>query len=339
MNKLHPYSSFLYLPCVLALLLFSTLSHAAAGDIPRRPDGKPDLQGVWTNASLTRLQRDRQFDSLIIEGDQLKNATHDNPQNVRKRTDDGLDPNDGLLDGKDLARGRGYNAFWIDPGSEYGQVKGTYRTSWIVDPANGRIPFSESGRKQMAAVRRPSNFNGPEFRPLGERCLIGFGGTGGPPMLNVLYNNNYRFVQTPDYLMILVEMDHDARIIPIVVNAKAARHHPAQSAKWLGDSVAYWDGDTLVVETINVRAEQANTGPVYLSPQGKVIERFSRYSQDQILYEFTVEDPVYYSQPWRGEMSFNASDKQVYEYACHEGNYAMEGVLAGARAQEAANNN
>ena len=301
---------------------------------PRMPDGKPSLQGTWSNASITRLQRNSQHKNLIISDEELQSLTDAHPQVVRQRTDDNLNHADGLLDGSDLGRGRGYNAFWIDPGKEYGLVKGSRRSSWIIDPPNGRIPlkadrprpdFSEGEERSIAA--------GPEARSLGERCIIGFGGTGGPPMLNTLYNNTYQIVQTPSYVMILVEMVHDARIIPI----KGSSESDASVPRWLGNSIGWWEGDTLVVETTNWHPAQAARGPIYVSPTGKVTERFSRYSDQQVFYSFTVEDPNYYTQPWTGELSFNAIDGEVYEYSCHEGNIGLVGILQGAREQEKEN--
>lgn len=313
-----------------ALMTFSSLLAADDYEPPRTPSGKPDFQGLWTNASITTLQRDSRYDYLVIPPEQLAEVTAAHPQNVRQATDDNLQAGE-LLDGSDLAMGRGYNAFWIDPGSSFGLVKGEYRTSWVIDPPNGRIPYSEQGQQLRREFRATFSSNdGPEGRSLGERCLIGFGGTGGPPMLNVLYNNHYQIVQTDDYFMILVEMNQDARIIPI-----NGEHRPPELHQWLGDSIGWWDGDTLVVETVNLHPQQAGGGQVPLSDQGKVTERFTRYSESQILYEFEVNDPVYYDQVWRGEMSFNASDDRMYEYACHEGNYGLPGILMGARREEA----
>ena len=323
---------------LMALLSAAMLSGAASQvfaqsdgyEPPRTPDGRPDFQGIWTNASITDLQRNPRYDALVIAPEDLASVTAAHPQNVRLATDDNLQQGE-LLDGSDLGMGRGYNAFWIDPGTTFGLVKGEYRTSWVVEPENGRIPYSEQGQALRQQHRAKFSGNdGPEGRALGERCLIGFGGTGGPPMLNVLYNNHYQIVQTEDYLMIMVEMNQDARIIPI--NGK---HRPAELQQWLGDSIGWWEGDTLVVETMNLHPQQAGGGQVPLSDQGKVIERFTRYSDDQILYEFEVNDPVYYSSVWRGEMSFNSSDSRIYEYACHEGNYGLPGILAGERRAEA----
>jgi hypothetical protein len=313
-----------------SILVLACASHAATPNYapPRTSDGKPDLQGVWTNASLTTLERAKQYTSLTLSNAEVTQAADAHPQTIRQRTDDGLDPSQGKLDGTDLKGGRGYNAFWTDPGIHFGIVKGTHRTSWIVDPANGRIPYTQAARAYLGSLPK-NGFDGPESRPLGERC-IAVGARVGPPMVNGLYNNNYQIVQTPDHVVILVEMIQHARIIRL--NGKRV---PAGVPSLFGDSIGHWEGDTLVVETTNfhpLRARSAN--PAYLSQHGKVIERFTRASQQQILYEFTVDDPQFYAQPWRGEMSFNASTAPLYEYACHEGNYALTGVLSGARAQE-----
>jgi hypothetical protein len=321
----------LYSLLLLAIASVTTFTHAQEYEPPRTASGKPDLQGYWTNAALTGMQRSSNYAEigLVIPEERLQELTMNHGQNVRQATDDGLVQGE-LLDGSDLGQGRGYNAFWVDPGTRFGRVRGEHRTSWIIHPEDGRIPFSEAGneRRREARMRFSSN-DGPEGRSLGERCLIGFGSTGGPPMNNVLYNNLYQIVQTDDYLMILVEMVHDARIIPI-----GGEHRPSELAPWLGDSVGYWEGDTLVVETINLHPQQAPRNSAPLSEQGKIIERFSRYSDDQILYEFEVVDPVYYTETWRGEMSFNATDTKPYEYACHEGNYGLIGILAGARRED-----
>ena len=314
-----------------AITLTSTAMAADNYEPPRTASGKPNLQGFWTNASLTTMQRAGNYEEvgLTIPLEQLGEMTANHHQNVRQATDDNQVAGQ-LPEGKDLGEGRGYNAFWVDPGSAFGLVKGEYRTSWITYPENGRIPYSAQGNQLRRDFRAKfSSDDGPEGRALGERCLIGFGSTGGPPMNNVLYNNMYQIVQTDDYVMIMVEMVHDARIIPI-----DKEHRPDELKPWLGDSIAWWDGDALVVETTNLHPQQAPGNSAALSDQGKVIERFSRYSNEQILYEFEVTDPVYYSEPWSGEMAFNTTDTQPYEYACHEGNYGMVGILGGARRLE-----
>jgi len=295
---------------------------------PRTLDGKPDLQGTWTNASITTLQRDSRYKTLVIPREQVAAATAAHPQVVRQNTDDEADEGTKSQDGSDLAKGRGYNAFWIDPGREFGLVKGEYRTSWIVDPDNGKIPFTERGRQHVAEVEeRRDNFDGPEVRPLADRCLMTAGRIG-PPMINGLYNNNYQIVQTADYIVIQVEMVRHARVIPL-----RRQHLPQKITQLFGDSIGWWEGDTLVVETTQFHPLHRDSF-INISPQGKVTERFTRVSSKQILYEFAVDDPYFYKQTWHGELSFNASKEQLYEYACHEGNYAMTGILAGAREQE-----
>jgi hypothetical protein len=317
----------------------ATTAYGSNTSIPRTPDGRADLGGVWSNASMTNLQRPPGVQKLAVTREEAEALVKANPFMRLIEADSGpSDLNQDILADKNADRG--YNAFWVDPGNFLANVKGEYRTSWIVEPQNGQMPLSEDGRKRVAAIRAENQntlFHGPEALPLPERCLITFSGGSGPGMLNTMYNNNYQFVLTRDSLLIVVEMVHDARVIPIRKTKAAAQaaHRPAALAPWFGDSVGWWEGDTLVVETINVNPQQGRTGPIYLSEQGKVTERFTRMSAEQIFYDFTVEDPVYYSQPWRAEMSFSAQKEQVFEYACHEGNYSMEGILRGARNQEA----
>ena len=298
---------------------------------PRTESGKPDLQGYWTNASITTMQRSRELADfgLTIPFDEVARLTNNNHQNVRQATDDNQVQGQ-LPDGTDLARGRGYNAFWVDPGTQFGNVRGEYRSSWITFPDDGRIPYSEQGNLQRrAAYEKFSGYGGPEGAPLAERCLIGFGSTSGPPMNSVLYNNMYQIVQTEDYVMILVEMVHDARVIPI-----NGDHRPKAIEQWMGDSIGWWDGDTLVVETVNLHPQQKARMMASLSDQGRIIEKFTRYSDQQIFYEFEVIDPVFYTESWGGEISFNSTDTKLYEYACHEGNYGLQGILGGYRRQE-----
>ena len=298
---------------------------------PRTDTGKPDLQGYWTNASITTMQRSRELSDfgLTIPFDEVARLTNNNHQNVRQATDDNQVQGQ-LPDGTDLARGRGYNAFWVDPGTQFANVRGEYRSSWITFPNDGRIPYSEQGNQQRrAAYEKFSGYGGPEGAPLAERCLIGFGSTSGPPMNSVLYNNMYQIVQTEDYVMILVEMVHDARVIPI-----NGDHRPKAIEQWMGDSIGWWDGDTLVVETVNLHPQQKARMMASSSDQGRIIEKFTRYSDQQIFYEFEVIDPVFYTESWGGEISFNSTDTKLYEYACHEGNYGLQGILGGYRRQE-----
>jgi hypothetical protein len=313
-----------------ALLLTFLLHQTALGQAyepPRTVYGKPDLQGTWTNASITTLERNERYSGAILSDDEVIRSTNEHPQNVRLATDDNMVAGQ-LPDGTDLSKGRGYNAFWIDPGTKFGTINGEHRTSWIVDPADGRIPYNAAGRARKAALRaKNSSFDGPETRPLAERC-ISTGLRTGPPMINGLYNNNYEFVQSQDYILLRTEMISHARIIPI-----SSQHKMAALALMFGESIARWDGDTLVVETTNFSPMQEEAA-ISLTSGGRVIERFTRVSDDQIVYEFTVDDPTYYSQAWHGELSFLSTSNKVYEFACHEGNHAMSGILAGARRAE-----
>jgi hypothetical protein len=194
----------------LVALVGASAVQAADYKPPRTPFGTPDLQGIWTNASLTNLERPAGATSLVIPEAQAV-ALEKRRASMRAAQDRPSDPNAGAPPvGSDPG---GYNAAWTDPGTALGRIKGEVRTSWIVDPADGKLPYSAAGRKVFeASLRRARNtFDGPETRPLGERCILGFGSTAGPPMLNVLYNNNYEIVQTPDHVVIVVEMNHDAR--------------------------------------------------------------------------------------------------------------------------------
>ena len=220
---------------------------------------------------------------------------------------------------------------------------GEFRTSYIIDPPNGQIPRLEEplvdlnrksfGYRYLTGI---GDNSGPEALPLAERCLIGFGNTAGPGMMGTLYNSTYQFVQTDEYVTILVEMAHDARIIPTFDSEEEARanRRPAVLQQWFGDSVGWYEGDTLIVETLNINPQQMQQSSVPISAAGKITERFTRYSDTEIVYQFTVDDSNLYSQPWTAELSFHATDGRLYEYACHEGNYAMPGILAGARRAE-----
>jgi hypothetical protein len=238
----------------------------------------------------------------------------------------------------------GYNSFWIDNGDDAFEIDGRFRTSIIYDPADGRRVRTEEAtalrRKLYAQFARPNKgeawwlktgdrgpYDDPELRPLAERCLMGFGSTAGPPMLPVLYNNLKRIVQTPDYVMILIEMVHEVRIVRL-----NSEHLPENVRKWTGDSIGHWEGDTLVVDTTNFRASSAFGGA------GKdlhVVERFTKKGDKSLLYSFTVEDPAVWAQPWSGEYPWPRTDDTVFEYACHEGNYALGNILRGARLLEA----
>ena len=239
----------------------------------------------------------------------------------------------------------GYNTFWIDRGTGVFQIDGEWRTSIITDPPDGRRPpLTDAARARVAARARffrpntgtawwldddldaPGPYDDPEIRPLAERCLLGFGSVGGPPMLPVLYNNLKKIVQTEDHVLIHVEMVHDARIVRM-----NQEHAPPEIQSWLGDSVGRWEGDTLVVDTTNFNDTPALGGA---SRNLHVVERFTRISPDALLYQFTVEDPTVWTAPWSGEYVWPATGDRVYEYACHEANYSFRGILGGARILE-----
>ncbi len=317
--------------CLAALLCGEAMAQES-WKAPRTPDGKPDLQGVWTNASLTTLERPPSFKTQAIPPERAKQMEQARAQ-MMKATNGRTNPDEGAP--TDRNANAGYNTFWIDPGTTYGVVNGETRSSWIVDPPDGRIPYTKAAKTyfdtRLAKVRE--TFDGPEIRPQGERCIVGFGSTGGPPMINVLYNNHYQIVQTPTHVVITAEMVHDSRVIPI-----GDKREPGGFNQWLGNSVGWWEGDTLVVKTRNFHPDirmRPNMGDsYYVGENPTVTERFSRVGEKAIHYEFTVEDKDAFTQPWRGEMTFRQDGERMYEYACHEGNYALPGILAGARRDE-----
>jgi hypothetical protein len=308
--------------------------------------GIPDLGGIWTNASLTNLSRPRGVEKLVV--------TQAEAQEIASNTSIAGLPA-GEFDGPEASTPgtappassfdfglRAYNDFWIDPGSTLAFVKGEFRSSYIINPENGQVPRAANpvglqgrsfGSRYVTGV---GDMSGPEALPLSERCLLGFGNTSGPGMMGTLYNSTYQFVQTDDYVMILIEMVHDARIIPLYESAEEARANtrPPVLQQWLGDSRGWYENGELVVETININPEQMAQSSVPITPSGKIIERFSRYAENEIVYQFTVQDDNLYSQAWTAELSYHATEGPVYEYACHEGNYAMTGILAGARRQD-----
>ena len=323
---------------------------AGQGDpkaVPRTPDGHPDFSGTYDTATLTDLERPRAFgDNLFLSEAVAKRLADEEASRVAQRalpSDPNRDAPPVGGDGSTGAAGNvgGYNTFWIDRGTSNILVDGKFRTSIITNPANGRVPaMNAAGRARQAARFRPTSdtaenggqlgagaYDNPEQRPLGERCLLGFGSTSGPPALPVLYNNLKQIVQTKDSVMILVEMNHDARIVPF-----DKPHAPATIRKWVGDSVAHWDGDTLVIDTTNFTDQTRFRGS---SENLHVIERFSYSDAKTILYQFTVEDPQTWDASWGGEYPWPRTDEHIYEYACHEGNYALGDILRGERLLEA----
>ena len=320
--------------------------------MPRTSDGKPDLQGNWSNATQTPLERPA--GQPLIISDEAAEKIENRVQQVKEFRDAPSDPNRpppskggdqrALPPGEptfierisEAAGGRvgGYNGFWLDPGERVLRIDGKPRSSILIDPPDGRVPATTpEARQRMAAegARRKGmgEFDHPELRGLAERCILSFGSNLGPPMLpNYFYNNNYQIVQTKDHVMIMTEMVHDVRVIRLGPNQQ---HPPAHVRMYGGDSIGRWEGDTLVVETTNFPRQQSNRGSW---ENLKVTERFTRAGPDQIVYRFTIEDPTTFTAPWSGELSFNKMEEQIFEYACHEGNYALANVLGGERAKE-----
>src|SRR4051812_1644649 len=291
---------------------------AARRAIPRTPDGHPDLQGTYDLATLTPVERPAGTPLVLTDEQAAKLekavAARKSSQDAPIKADRDAPPVGG--DGSAGAAGNvgGYNSFWIDSGSRYSVIEGQKRASIVIDPPDGRLPqMTPAARQRLARNVRPTSdasareddpgfegagaYDDPERRPLGERCLLGFGSTSGPPVLpNYFYNNLHQIVQTPDSVLILTEMNHDVRIVRL-----NGTHRPAEVRSWLGDSIGWWDGDTLVVETTNFTDKTRFRGS---TAQLKVTERFSRIDARTLLYRFTVEDPQTWTQPWTGEYTW-----------------------------------
>jgi hypothetical protein len=295
---------------------------------PRTPDGQPDLQGVWDYRTITPLERPKELGTKAFFTEE-EAAKYEKTENQRQNRDL-IDPEQG---GLFYPKGGvvPYNEFWYDRGNK---VAGTKRTSLIVDPPDGRLPaWTPEGQKKAdlrVAAERNDQLGHPaadswEDRPLQERCLVGL--NAGPPMVPGAYNNDVQLLQTPGYVVILNEMVHSARIVPL-----DGRPH-GSVRQWRGDSVGHWEGNTLVVDTTNFRRETSLPGS---SANTHLIERFTRTDANTLLYEFTMDDPTMWTRPWTAVVPMSKSDDPIYEYACHEGNYAMSGILAGARAADKA---
>ena len=332
-----------------AMLWSTGLLSGQVRQVPRTPDGKPDLQGTYDLGTITPIERAPGTPLVMTEeqakkGEQAlaaRNAQGDAPV-AADRT---APPKGG--DGSPGPYGNvgGYNNFWLDPGSRFTVLDGQPRASLIIDPPDGRVPAMKADAKARNAARRdsytsdqrvneddpgfegPEAYNDPEQRPLGERCLVGFSSTSGPPILpTYFYNNLHQIVQTPTEIMILTEMVHDARIIRM-----NQPHLPPTIRQWLGDSVGRWEGDTLVVDTTNFTDKTRFRGS---SPSLHVVERFTRVDARTLRYQFTIEDPATWDRSWTGEYAWPATPERLFEYACHEGNYAMGNILRGARLKE-----
>ncbi|HKK94101.1 MAG TPA: hypothetical protein VJ925_11755 [Longimicrobiales bacterium] len=317
---------------------------------PRTSFGHPDLQGNWTNGTMTPIDRPPGLGPVLTpeQVEMLVDGRQDFIQEALQASDPDRDlppvggevTGDALFDAATGGTG-GYNYFFVDAGDDVAVYDGEPRSSLLVEPSNGQLPpFTEAGARlvaeQAAFVARFGEYDNPENRPLAERCVVSFGTNAGPPMTpNYFYNNNYTIVQTPTHVMIMTEMVHDVRIIRLGEPDPLPDH----MRPWFGDSWGRWDGNTLVVETTNLHPDQvlfAMSGAQFRpSEEVRVTERFTRADETTINYEFTVEDPIMFDERIRGEIPFKALDGLLYEYACHEANYALENVLRGARAEEA----
>ena len=310
----------------------------AAYKAPKNAFGQPDLAGNWTNATLTPMIRNPKFGTQLVMPPDVVKAEEAGMAKEFAEGNKPTDPNAGVQQGVDknvraefAAAGGdvgGYNIGWLDPGSQVMRVHGEPRTS-LITTANGQFPPRKpgAGGGGMQRYGGMGSFDSYETRSLGERCIMGFGRNAGPPMFpNGFYNNDYQIIQTPDHVAIDVEMVHDMRIIRL-----NATHRTDGVRPWMGDSIGHWDGDTLVVETTNI-PEKMNFAGSWKDL--KVTERFTRVAPNRMLYQFTVDDPTVWEKPWGGEYEFSTLKGQLYEYACHEGNYALPGMLGGARRAE-----
>jgi hypothetical protein len=324
---------------LLAALVAAPASAAPAWQAPKNAFGQPDLEGFWTNATLTPQIREAKLGGRSTYTPEEVRQIEGGQQAALEQGNKPTDPKTGAppVDGIVVPRGGtqidgNYNRGWFDPGSTVMRVAGQPRTSILTTP-NGQIPPRKDGAAARPAFPRPpaggGRYDNPEQLGLGDRCIIGFGRNGGPPMFsNGFYNNNYQVVQGRDAVAINVEMVHDTRIVRL--NSK---HRTDGVRPYFGDSIGWYDGDALVVETTNIPRAQAYMGAW---EDLKVTERFRRVARDRVLYQFTVESPSTWDKPWGGEYEFATLKGEIHEYACHEGNYAMVGILSGARAEEKA---
>jgi hypothetical protein len=326
-------------------------------DIARLVNGLPDFSGTYDVSTLTPLQRPQEFGEnlyltpqraeAIMQSNRERVAARDaNRGPVTEAPPEGGAPPIGIGEEFRESSGAGnvggYNNFWVDPGDSVFTVDGKFRTSILIDPPNGRMPSpTEAALKAFQArskLRRPNDgtawwvstegvgpYDGPESLGISERCIVGF--TGAAPTFPSLYNNFKRIVQNEDHMMILIEMVHDARVVRM-----NSEHHPSHMRTHLGDSIGRWQGDTLVIDTTNFlpRSGQARGGSENLH----VVESFTRQPSGDLLYAFSVSDPSVWTADWSGEYVWRTTPGKVYEYACHEGNYSMGGILRGARLLE-----
>jgi len=320
---------------------------AAKPAIKRMPDGHPDLQGLYDVATMTPVERPNGVKNLVLtEQEAAAMEAYEAQRQVKNDAPIAADRSAPPVGGERTQPKTYLEFLELAGGTHVIRVDGQARSSLVVDPPEGKIPpmkadaqkrnaryaaggaVAPDASESAASSGPPGAFDGPELRPLAERCLLGFGSTSGPPTLpNYFYNNMKQIVQTKDTILILNEMVHDAREIRM-----NAEHLPPTVRKWMGDSVGHWDGDTLVVDTTNFTNKTRFQGS---SENLHVVERFTRTGPKTLIYRFTVDDPTTWDREWTGEYPWSATNENLYEYACHEGNYSLGGMLRGARQREA----
>ena len=309
------------LAATLAAVVFIPVAAAGQDDawqLPRNADGRPDLQGVWDFRSLTPLERPEAIaDQDVFTAEEAAQFTEERLA--------ALDKDQPGPDGRIPLSG-GYNDFWWDYGRE---LTDDLRTSLVVDPPEGRVPALTPAGRERTDKRRTAlgrDAHGPEDRGAFERCILGF--NAGPPMNPSAYNNNMQLFQTADHIVILNEMVHDARVVPL----DGSDHLPDGVRQWRGDSRGRWEDDTLVIETKNFTDKTSFRGT---GPGLHLVERFTRVAEGTLLYEYTVTDPESFERPWSVAVPMRKNDLPVFEYACHEGNYGMLNLMVSARAEDA----
>jgi len=299
---------------IAGLILFGAAvlgAQSKKSSVPRTADGRPDLQGLWDFAQLTPLERPGEFaDKNSITEEEAEEFAQKRIETTNKDKRDG---------GAAADVERAYNDFWWDFGTRIAK-----QPSLVVDPPDGRVPALTAAAQERIAARR-NKYDNVEERPLPERCILGF--NSGPPMVPSAYNNNVQIVQTPANVVIVNEMIHSARIVDM-----SGRPHPAATMRFLtGDSIGRWEGETLVVDTTNFSREGGFRGA---TTSMHLVERFTRADRNTLRYEFTVDDPQTWTRKWSASIPMTLSSEQMFEYACHEANYGLEGVLKGARYQD-----
>ena len=292
------------------------VASSPAGAQGVRPAAPPSLEGLWTNGSLTELERPDEFDRL--EPSEAAVAAYEAARRGKppKLPDDTVG---------------GADSEWWETDVPLARISGRPRSSWLVEPANGKLPYTDAAKAANKArkERSKTDFDNPEARTLGDRCLSTE--ASGPPLMNGGYNDNYQIVQTLDHVLIVSEYMHDVRVIRL----GETRRLPPHVRVWNGESVGRWENRTLVVETTNFTPAEVNAPDGNATADMQVEERFTPVAPGELLYQFTVTNPARFTQPWRGEMTLRAPAGPIFEFACHEANYSLRHMLSGARQQEA----